>query len=109
MANGKIESYIGFAIRARKIRLGSGAISTLRDGVELLIMDGTAAKNSQRLALKFKNRFCCPLVVCESGFDKIVNKPECKIAAICDKSLAGAILDNLDGNFRLYLSGGDNK
>lgn len=109
MANGKIESYIGFAIRARKIRLGSGAISTLRGGVDLLILDGTAAKNSQRLALKFKNRFGCPLVVCESGFDKIVNKPECKIAAICDKSLSGAILDNLDGNFRLYLSGGDNK
>ena len=109
MTKSKIESYIGFAIRARKIRLGSGAISTLRGGVDLLILDGTAAKNSQRLALKFKNRFSCPLIVCESGFSDLVGKPDCKLAAICDKSLSGAILDNLDGNFRLYLSGGDNK
>lgn len=108
MIKSKIESYIGFAIRARKIRLGSGAISTLR-AADLLIMDGTAAKNSQRLALKFKNRFSCPLVVCESGFAELIGKPDCKIAAICDKNLSDAILDNLDGNFRLYLSGGDNK
>ncbi len=107
MIKSKIESYVGFALRARKIRLGSGAISTLRGGVELLIMDGGAAKNSQRLALKFKNRFSCPLVVCETGFADLVGKPDCKIAAICDKSLAGAILDNLDGNFRLYVLGGD--
>ena len=108
MIKSKIESYIGFALRARKIRLGSGAISTLRNA-DLLIMDGTAAKNSQRLALKFKNRFSCPLIICESGFAELIGKEDCKLAARCDESLSGAILDNLDGNFRLYLSGGDNK
>lgn len=65
-------------------------------------MDGTCAKNSQRLALKFKNRFNCPLVVCKSGFEYAVNKSDCKIAAVCDSSLANAILENLNENYVLY-------
>lgn len=105
MANGKIETYIGFCIRARKITLGSGAISCIKDGVYLLLMDGASAKNSQRLALKFKNRFSCPLVVCKSGFEKAVNKEGCKLAAVRDKELSKAILENLDGNYELYSGG----
>ena len=107
MANGKVETYIGFCIKSGKISLGSGAISTLKGGVKLLVLDGTAAKNSQRLALKFKNRFSCPLIVCKSGFEDAVNKPGCKIAAIKDKGFAKAILESIDGNYELYAEGGE--
>lgn len=105
MAKSKIESYVGFCLRSRKIALGSGAISTLKGGVHLIIMDGTAAKNSQKLALKFKNGFSCPLVICKSGFETVVNKSGCKIAAIRDLELAKAILANLDETFELYSGG----
>lgn len=101
MAKGKIETYIGFCIRAGKITLGSGAIATLRGGVYLIILDGNAAKNSKRLALKFKNRFACPLVTCGAGFAEAVNKQDCRIAAIRDKELAKAILSNLNENYVL--------
>ena len=106
MANGKIETYIGFCIKSRKIALGSGAIDILKNGVFLILTDGTSAKNTKKLALKFKNRFSCPLVVCKSGFEKAVNKQGCKIAAIRDNELSKAILQTLDGNYELY-SGGD--
>ena len=106
MAKSKIETYIGFCIKSRKIALGSGAISVLKGGVYLIILDGTAAKNSKRLALKFKNRFSCPLLICKSGFDEIVNKPFCKLAAICDKNLAQAIKDCEESNFELYVEEG---
>ncbi len=102
MVKSKIETYIGFLVRSRKITLGSGAISTLHGGVYLIILDGASAKNSQKLALKFKNRFSCPLVVCSLGFEKAVNKEGCKIAAVRDLNLANAILNNLDDNYRLY-------
>ncbi len=105
MVKSKIESYIGFAVKSREISLGSGAISTLRGGVRLIILDGTAAKNSQRLALKFKNRFSCPLVICKTGFEDAVNKGGAKIAAILNKELAKAILNNLDDNYELYVGG----
>ena len=106
MANSKIETYIGFCIKSRKIALGSGAISVQKEGVYLIILDGTAAKNSKRLALKFKRRFSCPLLICKSGFDDIVNKPFCKLAAICDKNLAQAIKDCEESNFELYVEEG---
>ena len=101
MANSKIETYIGFCIKSGKISLGSGAIDTLKNGVKLLILDGTAAKNSQRLALKFKNRFNCPLIICKSGFECIVNREGAKLAAIRDEELSKAILQNLDGNYEI--------
>ncbi len=105
MSKSRIETFIGFCIKSRKISLGSGAISTLRGGVHLLIMDGGAANNSKRLALKFKNRFDCPLLICKSGFDVAVNKPDCKLAAIRDESLAKAILDSQEENYELYCGG----
>ena len=106
MANSKIETYIGFCIKSGKISIGSGAIDTLKDGgVKLLILDGTAAKNSQRLALKFQNRFNCPLIICKSGFERVVNREGAKLAAIRDEELSKAILQNLDQNFELYAEG----
>lgn len=101
MAGSKIETFIGFCIKSGKISLGSGAISVLRGKVYLIIVDGRSAKNSRRLALKFKNRFSCPLLVCKEGFERAVNKEGCKIAAIRDENLAKAILDNADDSFEL--------
>ena len=105
MANSKIETYIGFCIKSGKITLGSGAIATLKGGVKLLILDGTAAKNSKRLALKFKNRFNCPLIICKSGFERVVNREGAKLAAIRDEELSKAILQNLDDNYEIYAEG----
>ena len=101
MVKSKIDSYVGFCLRSRKIALGSGAIDALKGGVFLLIADATAAK----LAVKFKNRFSCPLVLCKSGFETLVNKGGCKIAAIKDLELSKAILANLDETFELYSGG----
>lgn len=105
MAKSRVETFIGFAIKARKIALGSGAISTLRGGVYLLIANGTAAKNTQKLSIKFKERFSCPLLICKSGFEEAVNKAGCKIAAVRDRELAKAILDSQDDNYELYSGG----
>ena len=94
MARSKVESFVGFCFKAGKITLGSGAIDTLKGGVYLLILDGKAAKNSMRYALKFKNRFNCPLVVYNGNFEQLVNKPLCRLAAVRDKNLAEAILNS---------------
>ncbi len=97
----KVESYLGFSKKAGKLTLGSGAIECVRGGVCLVIFDGNAAKNTKRMAQKFKNRFNCPLVRCESGFEEAVAEVGCKIAAVRDRQLAKAILENLDDTFKL--------
>ena len=105
MGQSRIETFIGFSIKAGKISLGSGAIDTLKGGVFLLIVSADAAKNTQKLAIKYKNRFHCPLLICKSEFERIVNKPDCKLAAIRDRQLAKAIIDSTDQNFELYAGG----
>lgn len=102
MAKSKIDTYIGFCIRSRKIALGAGAIDTVKKGVYLIIVCSTAAQNSFKLALKYKNRFNCPMMICKCGLENAVNRPTCKIAAIRDESLARAIVDNACEEYELY-------
>lgn len=98
---GKVESYLGFCIKARKISLGAGTVDTLKSGVYLLIVCSTASENTKKVALKYKNRFSCPLVECRCGLENVVHKAGCKIAAIRDENLAAAICGNLDENYVL--------
>lgn len=107
MIPSKVNSYIGFCIKAGKITLGSSAIGTLKGGVYLLISDGKSAKNSIRYALKYKNKFKCPLLICKNNFEEIVNKPLCRLAAIRDENLAEAILKSCDSGYELYTEGGE--
>ena len=99
---GKVESYIGFCLRARKIALGAGSIDVLNKGVYLIIVCSTASENTFKLALKYKNRFSCPLIVCNVGLENAVHKTSCKIAAIRDFQLADAIVKNADEDYELY-------
>lgn len=105
MAKDRVNTFIGFCVRARKICLGSGAIDTQRGGVYLIIVCSSAGKNTFRLALKYKNRFSCPLMICKIGLENAVNKPNCKIAAIKDKNLAEAIIADACEEYEIYAGG----
>ena len=107
MGQSKVCSYIGFCFKSGKITLGSSAIGILKRGVYLLILDGKAAKNSLRYALKYKNRFSCPLLICNDNFEELVGKPLCRLAAIRDKNLAEAIINSGDSGYELYTGGGE--
>lgn len=98
----KVEAYLGFCLRARKIALGMGTVELLKKGVYLLMLCSSASKNTFKLALKLKNTFSCPLIICNKGLENVVHKENCKIAAIRDKSLAKAISDNVCGAYELY-------
>ena len=105
MAKDKVNTFIGFCVKARKITLGSGAIDTLRGGVYLIIVCSSAAKNTFKLALKNKNRFYCPLMICNCGLENAVNKQGCKIAAVKDLNLANAIIANACEEYEIYAGG----
>lgn len=107
MAKGKVETYLGFCKRAGKLIIGSGAIKAQKGGVYLIIISSLAAKNTQKIAMSLKTKFDCPLLLCRGDFDKAVNRPDSKIAAVRDLSLAKAILESGDENYEIY-GGGDN-
>lgn len=105
MGRTRIETFIGFCIKSGKMSYGSGAIDTLKGDVYLLILNGDAAKNTQKLAVKYKNRFNCPLLVCKSEFETVVNKSGCKLAAVRDRQFAKLIIENIDNNYEFYAGG----
>ena len=88
----KIEAYLGFALRANRLALGLNTIETLKKGVYCILLEEDAAKNSYKQARKLRARHNCPLVIVK-GLGALVKREGCKVVALQDESLAGAILD----------------
>ena len=105
MANrSKIETFIGFSIRARALACGSNTIATQKR-VYLIILCSSASENTKKIAQKYCNKFRCDLLLCKKPLEDIVYKQNCKLVALTDKNLAKAILDNQDENFSVYSGG----
>jgi len=106
----KIETYLGFSIRSRKIIFGAEMIEKQRKGVFLLVMDGSIGKNSLKSIVNAQARLGCPLYITDEGaLAEWVHPPAVKSAAITDKNLASAMISSADSEprFKLY-SGGNN-
>lgn len=102
MEKSKILTFIGFSIRARKLRAGTNAIATLKKA-KLLIICATASKNAFDEAVKLCKKLNAPLVVSKTyKVEELVKKENCKLVAIQDESLGNAILQNLDEHFQEY-------
>ena len=110
MEKSKIETYIGFAIRSRKIIFGAETIEKQKKGVFLLVIDGGIGKNSLKPMLRAQEKLGCPLYITDDGaLAGWVHRPAVKAVAITDDNLASAMINSADDEpkFKLY-SGGDN-
>lgn len=87
----KLKAYIGFALRARKLVLGVNAVEATRGKVYLMLSDRTASENTKKEIQKLEKRFSCPLVEVDD-LESLTGKAHCKLAAMRDESLAGAVL-----------------
>lgn len=91
--NSKIETYIGFAIKKRSVVFGCDNIEKYRKKIYLLLGTKTLSENSQCVLQVVADKRSCKLLQIDD-FD-ILQKRNCKAIAICDKSLADAIIQNL--------------
>ncbi len=99
MIRSKIETYIGFSIKAGKFKCGANAAATLKSAA-LLVLCHTAAKNSVEECVKLAKKFRCRIVLSKGKtVEELTGKEQCKILAITDGSLAQAILGRLDDEF----------
>ncbi len=108
MANNKVNTFIGFSIRANKVAFGMNAIELLKRGVHLIVVCKTLSQNSFKNAVKYSQKFSCPLVICNCGLEKVVYKTGCKMIAVKDKNLATAIIENIenaDNDYKIYVGG----
>lgn len=110
MEKSKIETYLGFCIRARAIVFGAEMIERRKKGVYLLVVDGNIGKNSLKSILNARERLGCPLYITDEGtLAEWTHRPAVKAVAITDNNLASAMLKAADGEpkFKSY-SGGNN-
>lgn len=95
----KAETFIGFAMRTGKYRIGANASATLKRAY-LVIVCKTASENTKKDALKLAKGFHCKLIeTVTCTLEELTHKDNAKVMAIAEKSLAKAISDNLENDF----------
>ena len=105
MEKSKAFTFIGFAIKARKLRCGVNAISTLKKA-DLLILCSSASENTKKDAVKLSKKLNAKLsVLNEVLLESVVYKDKCKLVAVTDNALAKAILNSGDSRFCEYQEG----
>ncbi len=100
----KFETFIGFAIRKRALITGLNSVESLKRAYLILVCE-SASENTKKQALDFARKFNCEAVLCKIPLEDITGKLNCKIAAVTDKNLAVAAVNNSDENFSV-ISGG---
>ena len=100
----KIETMIGFAIKANKIIYGAERIYTSsfnkNKNAKLIIICSTLADNSKKKLLekKLSNQ---KILLSKNLLDDIVHKTNCKAIAITDTNFIRPILENLNEYYTL--------
>ena len=110
MEKNKLQTYLGFCIRAKKIIFGAEECENARKGVFLLLMDEDLGNSSQKCMFKAQQKFGCPLFAIEKNLlGELLHRPSVKAVAIKDQHLASAIqaVVTSEPQFKLY-SGGNN-
>ena len=92
--NSKIETYVGFAIKKGSVVFGCDNIKTYRKKIWALLYTPSLSDNSLVVLKETATRIDRPLA-CIPEIEILV-KRNCKALAICDKSLANAILENIN-------------
>ena len=90
----KIISYIGFAIKAKKVIIGQSHLKRATDKIHLILVCSTASENLKNLAKNIATRQQCEMIVTESLLETLTNIKDIKIIGITDESLSKAIITN---------------
>ena len=106
MEQSKLQTFIGFAIKSRKIKCGVNAVATLKRA-NVLIICSSATENTFKDAEKLAKKLFAKLYVLnEIKLEDLVLKSLCKLVAITDKGLANAIVNCNDSRLKEYSGGG---
>ncbi len=95
----KILSYIGFALKARKVKMGVNACNTIKGRVPVFILCKSASPNTQKDAIALAKKHGSKIILSINSLENIVGKQNCQLIAITDNQLSKAILNNLNEHF----------
>lgn len=94
----KIITYIGFAIKSRKIKYGVDDILKLKKASLILVSETLTSSGMNKLN-NYVNRTKTDMILLKGDdFSEIITSPSIKVAAILDDNIAEAIKKNLTNN-----------
>ena len=95
----KVKTFIGFAMRTGKFRIGTNAAATLKKA-SLVIVCHTAAENTKKEADKLAAKHRCKIIeTVIKTLSELTFRENAKVMAIADSALSKAILDNSEKDF----------
>ncbi len=95
----KAETFIGFALRTGKYKMGMNASATLKRASLMLVCE-SGTENTFKETVKLSRRLGCRLFVTNGKkLENYVHKDGIKVLTVTDKKLAQAIIDNSGNEF----------
>lgn len=91
----KIISYIGFAIRSKKLIAGQSPLKhNYKEKIHVILVCNSASDNLKNLAKNIANKNECEVITTNIELEKLTNLKDIKIVGITDENLSKAIIDN---------------
>jgi hypothetical protein len=100
-AKSKVETFIGFAVRANKYRTGMNSVETLKRA-NLVLVCSTASENTKKQALKASKKLHAKIYITIKPLAELVHKENAKVMAVTDSALAKAIVENAEGELTIF-------
>ena len=95
----KAETFVGFAMRTGKFKIGVNAVATMKRA-HLMLICRSASENTIKDAIKLAKRLGCKLLfTARRDLSEFTHRDNAKVMAIADKGLASAIIDNSENDF----------
>ena len=83
-----IESYLGFAVRAKKVVYGLECLLRLKQIPEVVLYDQSLGNSAKRKAQFFCENKCAAFLPVKEGFlNEVLKRNNVKLIAVLDKSL----------------------
>ena len=96
----KVETLLGFAMRAGKVVFGTDSIERYHKRMYLILMCGTLAENSRSKILNAYGKV--PKVISRTAkLSDITHRQGVKALAVTDRQMAEAIINNMNGSYQL--------
>lgn len=87
----KLMAYVGFGIKARKIRLGSEQILACHDAKVILLTKSLSPSAAEKLESFAKSKNIACHIVSEENLSQLFAQKNVKVVALTDENLASAI------------------
>lgn len=100
----KVDSLIGFAVKAGKLLYGADTLETTNRPMYLIIQCSTVAENTRKKVCQLAREKNIPLLQAKNELQYAVSRKNCKVIAVTDKQMASAMCGFCGQNYTLISS-----